>query len=213
MDTDLEEALRRAVKIGRDLSPKEAACLWAEIDRLRRTDLIYAFKAGAESMRERAGQEASALGDLLRASNRKKAASECDMLAMRIWKLPLPKPPRGTRHQPTETSASTLHRIEFRETGADRGGPWATFAETTKHPDPTKVARRYIRLVNHLANKPGGYDQVLAAARVYRVGLWPGGDTFVKEIRVRSPRPKRKPTIASKAYRTMRNGMERRPVR
>lgn len=77
----------------------------------------------------------------------------------------------------------TMYRIELRETGAARNGPWATYDEMTEHPDPVKVARRYIRFVNHIHNKPGGYDQVLARARVFRVGIWPEGDTFVKEVR------------------------------
>lgn len=81
--------------------------------------------------------------------------------------------------------------IVFRETGADRGPCWGSFDEVTSHPDPVKVARRYIRLVNHWANKPGGYDQVLARARVYQQGIWPAGDRLIAEVRAaKSPAEK-----------------------
>ena len=65
----------------------------------------------------------------------------------------------------------TLYRILLRETGSTVHG-WTTFY-VTKHKDPVKVAKRLLRLINHLGNYPGGYDQIYSRAGVQPIGTWP----------------------------------------
>lgn len=98
-----------------------------------------------------------------------------------------------------------LHRIEFRETG-NSSRAWASFDELTRNKNPVAVARRYLRLVNHVANKPGGYDQVLSGARVYRVGVWPEGDTFLREVRAEQT-PAEKERIRQRRTRAVITGL------
>lgn len=79
---------------------------------------------------------------------------------------------------------SPLYRILLGEAGASG---WVD-SYVTRHPDPVKVAKRLMRLVNHLENYPGGYDQVYSRVGIQRVGIWPDGDGFITVVRAgRSP--------------------------
>jgi hypothetical protein len=57
----------------------------------------------------------------------------------------------------------------------------------TRFADPVRLARRYLRFVNHAWNKPGGYDKVVSKADVSQVGIWPDGESFLKTVRAPKP--------------------------
>lgn len=75
-----------------------------------------------------------------------------------------------------------LYRFDCREPNSSFDG--YTFAAMTRHPDPMRLARRYMSWVNYMGGRPGGVDCTIYRIRVCSVGIWPyGGDEVIGHLR------------------------------
>lgn len=78
----------------------------------------------------------------------------------------------------------TPHSLEVYEPG----GSIPSYRRRTLHPNPRLIARRYLRWVNYIEGRPGGVYPCIQRIRIYKCGVWPEGDTYVGETRVRKER-------------------------